>query len=46
MADCLSPEAIAAVHTATIGLGEVAGHAERILAGRVAGRVVVDVNQV
>ena len=46
MADCLSPEAIAAVHTDTIGLREVAGHAERILAGRVAGRVVVDVNQV
>ena len=34
------------MHTDTIGLRDVAGHAERILAGRVAGRVVVDVNQV
>ena len=46
MADCLTPEVIAAVHTDTIGLREVARHAERILKGEVAGRVVVDVNQV
>jgi hypothetical protein len=37
---------IAAVHTDTIGLREVAGYAERILKGEVAGRVVIDVNQV
>ena len=45
MAGCLKPEAIAAVHTATVGLGEVHSCAEQILEGKVSGRVVVDVNK-
>ena len=33
------------VHTATVGLGEVHSCAEKILEGKVSGRVVVDVNK-
>ena len=44
MAECVPAAAFASLNTQTIGLAQVADEAQRILDGKVGGRVVVDLS--